>query len=208
MAANLLFHRNHPRRRWPGESLCGSQRRSRIDPAVDPAHRARRHRGAGRTRANSPPRSALHPGNQRVVVRSIVDQHAPKLPIVWESPLEIPVFSVPKDASVRRGRTLGPCAGYGGFASRHGRGAMDRRAARQRRIRTVSLSAAGSERSGHEAALSERSACGLSSMAPTARASISITSPTAGAKPASARCTSPAGITTSRTPSPTNTCAG
>jgi hypothetical protein len=42
----------------------------------------------------------LIPGHQRVVVRSIVDQHAPKLPIVWESPLEIPVFSVPEGASV------------------------------------------------------------------------------------------------------------
>jgi hypothetical protein len=40
------------------------------------------------------------PGTQRVVVRSIVDQHAPKLPIVWESPLEIPIFNAPKDAIV------------------------------------------------------------------------------------------------------------
>jgi hypothetical protein len=39
-------------------------------------------------------------GNPRVVVRSIVDQHAPKLPIIWDSPLEIPVFSVPKDATI------------------------------------------------------------------------------------------------------------
>jgi hypothetical protein len=39
-------------------------------------------------------------GNPRVVVRSIVDQHAPKLPIIWESPLESPVFSVPKDATI------------------------------------------------------------------------------------------------------------
>src|SRR3984957_19501781 len=42
----------------------------------------------------------ITPGNQRVVVRSIVDQHAPKLPIVWESALEIPIFNVPKDASM------------------------------------------------------------------------------------------------------------
>jgi hypothetical protein len=42
----------------------------------------------------------LTPTSQRVVVRSIVDQHAPKLPIVWESPLEISVFNVPKDAIV------------------------------------------------------------------------------------------------------------
>src|SRR5271169_1057988 len=42
----------------------------------------------------------IAPGNQRVVVRSIVDQHAPKLPIVWESSLEIPIFNVPKDATI------------------------------------------------------------------------------------------------------------
>src|SRR5579863_10159322 len=40
------------------------------------------------------------PGKQRVVVRSIVDQRTPKLPIVWESPLEIPIFTLPKDAIV------------------------------------------------------------------------------------------------------------
>jgi len=40
------------------------------------------------------------PGAQRVVVRSVVDRHAPKLPIVWESALEIPIFNVPKDATV------------------------------------------------------------------------------------------------------------
>src|SRR5271170_5574159 len=42
----------------------------------------------------------ITPGNQRVVVRSIVDQHAPKLAIVWESPLEIPIFNVPKDSTI------------------------------------------------------------------------------------------------------------
>jgi hypothetical protein len=42
----------------------------------------------------------ITPGKERVVVRSIVDRHAPKLPIVWESPLEIPIFNVPKDATV------------------------------------------------------------------------------------------------------------
>ena len=35
-----------------------------------------------------------------MVVHSIVDQRAPKLSIVWEAPLEIPVFDLPKDASV------------------------------------------------------------------------------------------------------------
>lgn len=42
----------------------------------------------------------ITPGATRVVVRSIVDQHAPKLPIIWESPLELPVFNIPKDAAV------------------------------------------------------------------------------------------------------------
>jgi hypothetical protein len=40
------------------------------------------------------------PGHERVVIHSIVDQHAPKLPIVWESPLEISLFNLPKGATV------------------------------------------------------------------------------------------------------------
>ena len=40
------------------------------------------------------------PGTKRVAVHSIVDQRAPKLSIVWETPLEIPVFDLPKDATV------------------------------------------------------------------------------------------------------------
>ncbi len=42
----------------------------------------------------------ITPSEKRVVVRSIVDQRAPKLPIIWESPLEIAVFHVPKSAMV------------------------------------------------------------------------------------------------------------
>jgi len=37
---------------------------------------------------------------QNVVVRSIVDRRAPKLSIVWEKELTIPVFDVPKDAQI------------------------------------------------------------------------------------------------------------
>ena len=40
------------------------------------------------------------PGKKHVVVRGIVDQRAPQLPIVWEKPIEIPVFEIPKDARV------------------------------------------------------------------------------------------------------------
>lgn len=42
----------------------------------------------------------ITPGVKRVVVRNVVDRHAPKLSIIWETPLEIPVFNIPKDASV------------------------------------------------------------------------------------------------------------
>jgi hypothetical protein len=39
-------------------------------------------------------------GKKHVVVRSILDEHAPKLPIVWQTGVDIPVFRVPKDARV------------------------------------------------------------------------------------------------------------
>ncbi|MGD0300601.1 MAG: hypothetical protein ABSE86_26245 [Bryobacteraceae bacterium] len=39
-------------------------------------------------------------GKKHVVVRSIVDEHAPKLPIVWQTGVDIPVFQLPKDARV------------------------------------------------------------------------------------------------------------
>jgi len=38
--------------------------------------------------------------SRRIVVRSIVDRRAPKLPIVWESAVTIPVFELPSDAVV------------------------------------------------------------------------------------------------------------
>ncbi len=40
------------------------------------------------------------PTKKRVVVQSMVDQHAPKLGIVWEKALDLPVFEVPSDAIV------------------------------------------------------------------------------------------------------------
>jgi len=39
-------------------------------------------------------------GKKRVVVHSIIDSRAPRLSIVWEKSLELPVFSVPKEATV------------------------------------------------------------------------------------------------------------
>jgi len=42
----------------------------------------------------------IKPGKKHVLVRSIVDRRAPKLSIVWETALEIPVFDLPKDATI------------------------------------------------------------------------------------------------------------
>lgn len=42
----------------------------------------------------------IKPTTKRVVIRSIVDRRAPKLPIVWEAAADTPVFEVPKDAQV------------------------------------------------------------------------------------------------------------
>ena len=40
------------------------------------------------------------PTKKRIVVRSIVDARAPKLNIVWEKPVELPVFELPKNARI------------------------------------------------------------------------------------------------------------
>ena len=40
----------------------------------------------------------FRPTAERVVIRSVEDVHAPKLKILWEKPLEIPRFELPKDA--------------------------------------------------------------------------------------------------------------
>ncbi len=42
----------------------------------------------------------FRPGEQKVAVRSLVDEHNPKLPIVWEQPLRLPVYSTPGEAQV------------------------------------------------------------------------------------------------------------
>lgn len=40
------------------------------------------------------------PGKKRVVVRSVVDEHAPKLPIVWQTAVATPVFELPQGARI------------------------------------------------------------------------------------------------------------
>jgi len=39
-------------------------------------------------------------GKKRVVVRSLVDEHAPKLPIVWQTAATIPLFDLPEGARI------------------------------------------------------------------------------------------------------------
>ncbi len=42
----------------------------------------------------------FRPGEKRVTVRAIVDTHNPRIPIIWQHPAELPVFEIPKDATV------------------------------------------------------------------------------------------------------------
>jgi len=42
----------------------------------------------------------IAPGAKHVVVRSIVDERAPKLPIVWETALDMPIFALPNGAKL------------------------------------------------------------------------------------------------------------
>ena len=42
----------------------------------------------------------FHAGEKKVTVRSMVDEHASRLAIVWEKPLELPVFATPENAHI------------------------------------------------------------------------------------------------------------
>lgn len=42
----------------------------------------------------------FHPGPKRVVAQSIREERDPNLPIVWEKPLELPIWSIPREAQV------------------------------------------------------------------------------------------------------------
>ena len=84
--------------------------------------------------------AGLQAGKKHVVVRSIVDEHAPKLPIVWQAGVEIPVFERTEGRTSFRHRTLGRRAARSGSTSRHLEcGAMDRRAARHSKATNVFL---------------------------------------------------------------------
>ena len=53
----------------------------------------------------------FHAASQRVSVRSVEDLRSPKLAIVWEQALDLPVFEIPKKATVfareRRQKEIG-----------------------------------------------------------------------------------------------------
>ncbi len=142
---------------------------------------------------------------RNVMAQSAEDMHAPKLRIVWEKPLELPIFEMPKEARLFvRERWLGAplMAGF-----RRGAGAVlwvaaapgpqgyERFPYLVRRSRIWVLSRR-----------SVRSDCGHSSILRIDRASIWITSRPAGARPASARCTWPRGITGNPIQKPTSIC--
>ncbi len=42
----------------------------------------------------------FRPGTKKVAVRGIEDQHNPQLQIVWQKPLELPIFEVPQNARI------------------------------------------------------------------------------------------------------------
>jgi hypothetical protein len=64
----------------------------------------------------------FRPTSRRVEVRNTLDERRPKLPILWERPLDLPIFEVPKAARVfaRERRESAPL--MAGF--RHGAGAV------------------------------------------------------------------------------------
>ena len=42
----------------------------------------------------------IRAGDQKVTVRSIVDEHSPRLAVIWEKPLELPVFTTPEGSRI------------------------------------------------------------------------------------------------------------
>ena len=133
-------------------------------------------------------------------MRSVEDLRAPELRIVWEKALDLPVFEIPTEARVfarERWQKTPLIAGY-----RKGAGAVLWVATSPGPATATSASRTCRRRwpiwdSNRRSA---PRACGRFSIPPTARASTSIISPRAGAPPASARCTSPPGISGSAIP--------
>jgi hypothetical protein len=146
-------------------------------------------------------------GKKHVVVRSIVDEHAPKLPIVWQAGVDIPVFGVPKDARVFaterwEGAPLEAAVRRGSgvvlwIAAQPGKEGYERFPYLLQALNDLGMSAPfRSERLWAFFDGSYRSRVDLDYFAARWR------------KPVSALCTSPGGITMSPTPQTTNFCGG
>ena len=43
---------------------------------------------------------SIKPSTRRIPVRSIVDERQPKLPIIWEKPIELPAFDLPPESRI------------------------------------------------------------------------------------------------------------
>ena len=59
----------------------------------------------------------IRPTDKNVTVRSVIDDHAAQLAVVWEKPVELPVNILPADAHIFV-RALGERSFAGGLASR------------------------------------------------------------------------------------------
>ncbi len=84
----------------PANLFMVRQRRARLDPAMDPAHRTRRHRGAGRRERS---RGGARHSSRRVSTSWCAASWISARPSCLSSgrtSLEIPVFDLPKDATV------------------------------------------------------------------------------------------------------------
>ena len=137
---------------------------------------------------------------ENVRIASLEDVHLPKLPIVWEKGLELPRYEVPAEAKVFAKERWTGAPLLAGF--RRGTGAVLWLA--------VSPGERGYERFpyllhaladlGLDPPFRSTPPVGLLRFLLPPRASISTTSPRAGARPASPPCTSPPGISTSPIP--------
>ncbi len=99
--------------------------------------------------------------SRTVIVRSIEDEHAPKLHIVWEKPLDLAVFEMPPEARLFARERWQHAPLMAGFRRGCGRRVVDRGASRRSRIRTVPLHRTSPRRPRSGAAISIEPAVGV-----------------------------------------------
>ena len=144
---------------------------------------------------------------RHVPVRSVEDLRAPELRIVWEKALDLPVFEIPAEARVFARERWQKAPLVAGLSPRRRRSVMGGRASGPARLRSLPVPAAGARRSRTRTALPLLAPVGVFRFSlPLARRP-GLFRRSAGAPPASARCTSRRGISGSAIRKATNTCA-